>query len=72
MKPICIALVTVTLTACASNYAKYYSPAPEATPESPRELSHLGLNGPMLQATQQLQIVLAQGWFSSKTFNVEN
>ena len=36
------------------------------------ELSQHGLNGPRLQATKQLQIVLAQDWYSSGSFNVED
>lgn len=33
MKAILIGLLGVTLPACASNYAKYYSPVPDLTPE---------------------------------------
>jgi len=35
------------------------------------ELSHQGEDGPVRQASQQLQIVSAQDWFSGGTFNVE-
>ncbi len=35
------------------------------------KLAYLGLNGPVLQATKQLQISTAQDWYSNGTFNVE-
>jgi hypothetical protein len=34
-------------------------------------LAHHGLNGPVLQANQQLQIVSAQDWYTDDAFNVE-
>jgi len=35
------------------------------------ELSHQGEDGPVRQASQQLQIVSAQDWFSCRTFTLE-
>jgi len=46
-------------------------PPPLTIPLALHELSHHGLNGPMLQATKQLQIMSAYDWFSGGTFDVE-
>jgi len=46
-------------------------PPPLTIPLALHELSYHGLNGPVLQATKQLQIASAQDWFSGDTFNVE-
>ena len=46
-------------------------PPPLTIPLALLQLSHLGLNGPVLQATKQLQLMSAQDWFSGGAFNVE-
>src|SRR5689334_6726813 len=47
-------------------------PPPLTIPLALEELSHHGVDGPVLQATQQLQILSAQEWFPGGTFNVED
>jgi hypothetical protein len=37
-----------------------------------KELSHRGINGSLLQAKQQLQVLSAQDWFSDGAFDVED
>ena len=47
-------------------------PPPLTLPLALNELAYHGVNGPRLQATQQLQITSAQDWFSGGTFNAED
>lgn len=46
-------------------------PLPLTIPIALNELSSLGLNGPALQASKQLQLASAQDWFSYGTFDVK-
>src|SRR5690349_6047782 len=41
-------------------------------PVALKELSRRGINGSLLQATQQLQVISAHDWFSGGTFHVED
>jgi len=47
-------------------------PSPITLQSALDELSQHGVNGSLLQATEQLQIVSAQDWFSGGTFSVED
>lgn len=47
-------------------------PSPVTIPLALTELAHHGLDGSVLQAQQQLQIVLARDWFSDGAFNVQS
>jgi DcmR-like sensory protein len=47
-------------------------PPPVTIPLALNALSHYGIDGPLLQARQQLHIVSAQEWFSDGTFHVED
>lgn len=47
-------------------------PAPMTIPSALQELSRLSVNGHQLLASKQLQILSAQDWYSSGTFNVED
>lgn len=46
-------------------------PPPVTIPLALTELSHHGIDGPLLQARQQLHIISAQDWFSDGPFKVE-
>jgi hypothetical protein len=46
-------------------------PPPVTIPLAFTELSHQGIDGPLLQARQQLHIISAQDWFSDGPFKVE-
>jgi len=46
-------------------------PPPVTIPLAFSALLRHGLNGPMLQASQQLQIISAQEWYSSGSFDVQ-
>ena len=47
-------------------------PPPVTIPLALNALSHYGIDGPLLQARQQLQIFSAQEWFSDGTFHLED
>jgi hypothetical protein len=47
-------------------------PPPLTIPLALNELSHHGLNGPVLQGRKQLQISSAQNWLSGSAFSVED